>query len=369
MRRGSIVQLVAIAIVAAVIASLVAIFVPGCRPRRARRPKRIHFVYWFATVICIGVFSVVASVLAYSILKFRAGPDDDSDGPPIHGHTKLEIVWTAIPAVLVTAISIVSAIVLAQNSKAGSDPLVVKVTAEQFAWKFTYPNGKTYGFLDAAEGPAREARHHRERRHPLVLGRPSSRRSRTPCRASTTRSSITPTRPGTFPVICTELCGLGHSLMRSHVTIVEPAAFDAFLKRGGQRGRSAGARGLPAERLRQLPHASRRRGATGTIGPDLDKLKQQAAQANRGPLDAFIEESIVKPDAYIEPGFQRPDAAQLRHADPARPARRNSCSIWRGRAQKMTTTEHARHPPPRRAAAADRHPPLDRARAGCASSG
>src|ERR1700690_3028935 len=88
---------------------------------------RIHFVYWFTTVICICVFSVVAAVLVYSIWKFRAGPDDDSDGPPTHGHTKLEIVWTAIPAVLVTAISIVSAIVLAQNGHAGTNPLIIKV--------------------------------------------------------------------------------------------------------------------------------------------------------------------------------------------------------------------------------------------------
>ena len=57
-----------------------------------------------------------------------------SDGPPMHGHTALEIVWTAIPAVLVTAISIVSAIVLAKNGGAGTNPLVVKVIAQQFAW-------------------------------------------------------------------------------------------------------------------------------------------------------------------------------------------------------------------------------------------
>jgi mono/diheme cytochrome c family protein len=43
-------------------------------------------------------------------------------------------------------------------------------------------------------------------------------------------------------------------------------------------------------------------GANGTVGPDLDKLKQEAAQAKQ-PLAAFIKESIVKPDAYIAPGF------------------------------------------------------------------
>ena len=88
---------------------------------------RIHFVFWFTTVIAVGVFAVVAAVLGYSVWKFRAGRDDISDGPPTHGHTELEIVWTAIPAVLVTAISIVSAIVLAQNSRAGDDRSDIKV--------------------------------------------------------------------------------------------------------------------------------------------------------------------------------------------------------------------------------------------------
>jgi cytochrome c2 len=45
-------------------------------------------------------------------------------------------------------------------------------------------------------------------------------------------------------------------------------------------------------------------GATGKIGPDLDKLKTYAADAHM-PLDAFILESIVKPNAYIEKGYTK----------------------------------------------------------------
>ena len=67
------------------------------------------------TAICIAIFALVAAVIIYSLINFRARPDEDEDGPPIHGHTGLEIAWTAVPAVLVTAIAIVSAIVLGQN--------------------------------------------------------------------------------------------------------------------------------------------------------------------------------------------------------------------------------------------------------------
>jgi len=151
-RKGSLIQLTAIALIAGAICTAVALAIPWLPVDAGQEAHRIHFVFWFTTAICIGVFSVVAAVLVYSVWKFRAGPDDDSDGPPVHGHTGLEIAWTAVPAVLVTAISIVSAIVLAQNGNAGANPLVVKVTAQQFAWSFTYPDGKTYGSLTIPEG-------------------------------------------------------------------------------------------------------------------------------------------------------------------------------------------------------------------------
>ena len=134
MRRGSLIQLGLLGLLAAAITTAVALVIPWLPVAAGKEAQRIDFVFWFATVIAIGVFSVVAAVLVYSVWKFRVKPDDDSDGPPIHGHTRLEIAWTAVPAVLVTAISIVSAIVLAQNGHAGSNPLKVQVSAQQFAW-------------------------------------------------------------------------------------------------------------------------------------------------------------------------------------------------------------------------------------------
>ena len=82
MRRGSVVQLVLFALVAGGVATAVAL-VPGWLPTPAgREAGRIDFVFWFVTVICIAIFAVVAAAIAYSIWKFRAAPDDESDGPP-----------------------------------------------------------------------------------------------------------------------------------------------------------------------------------------------------------------------------------------------------------------------------------------------
>jgi cytochrome c oxidase subunit 2 len=302
-RRGSVIQLVVIGVIAAAVATAVALLVPWLPPAGGKEADRIHFVYWFTTAICIGVFAVVVAVLTYSIWKFRVRPDDDSDGPPTHGHTKLEIVWTAVPAILVTAISIVSAIVLAQNSHAGSNPLVVTVKAEQFAWTFTYPNGKSFGYLTLPQG-----RHTKLRItstdvgviHSFWVPELSQKQDAVPGQFNTL--VVTPTRTATYPVICTELCGLGHAVMRSHVDILAADKFDAWLKGGGK---TAGAPGLAV--FQQFGcggcHTLKAAGSNGTLGPDLDKLKQLATKANRGPLAAFTKESIVKPAAYIAPGY------------------------------------------------------------------
>jgi cytochrome c oxidase subunit 2 len=300
-RRGSVLQLVGLGAVAAAITTAVAVLIPWLPESASKESGRIHFVYWFTTAIAIAVFATVVAVLTYSVLHFRARPDDDSDGPPTHGHTTLEIVWTAIPAVLVTAISIVSAVVLAQNGHAGSNPLLVKVTAQQFAWEFTYPNGKTYGYLTLPKD-----RHvklditAKDVIHSFWVPEFSQKQDAVPGQHNTI--VVTPTHLGTFPVICTELCGLGHALMRSHADVVTPAKFASFLKHGA----SAGPPGLAVFQQNGCGscHTFTAASATGKIGPSLDDLKASAAKANRGPLDAFIEESIVDPAAYLAPGYQ-----------------------------------------------------------------
>ncbi|HEX7082625.1 MAG TPA: cytochrome c oxidase subunit II [Gaiellaceae bacterium] len=300
MRRGSLIQLALFGLVAAAIATAVAVAIPWLPVSAGKEAHRIHFVYWFATAIAIGVFAIVAAVLTYCVVHFRARPDDDSDGPPTHGHTRLEIVWTAIPALLVTSIAIVSAVVLAQNGNAGSHPVKVKVTARQFAWLFTYPNGKSYGSLTLPKDEHAELEITSEDVvHSFWVPQLSQKQDAVPGQVNPL--VVTPTRLGTFPVVCTELCGLGHALMRSHVTIVSKADFQKFLK-GGQ---SSGPPGLAVFNTSGCGgcHTFKPAGAAGKVGPDLDDLQASAAKAGRGSEAQFVKESIIDPNAYIAPGY------------------------------------------------------------------
>ena len=234
MRRGSIFQLIVIGVIAGGIASLLAL-IPGWLPEPASREAgRIDFVFWFVTGICIFIFSIVAAVSVYAVWKFRVKPDDDSDGPPIHGHTGLEIAWTAVPTLLVTAIAVVSSIVLAKNDAQGSDPLRIEVTAQQFFWTYTYPE---YGNKQSAVLRLPVDRSvvlrmtSKDVIHSFWVPEFRQKQDLTPGTSPTLH--ITPNKVGTYPVICTELCGLGHALMRSRTIVMQPAAFEKWANQKG----------------------------------------------------------------------------------------------------------------------------------------
>jgi cytochrome c oxidase subunit 2 len=233
-RRGSIVQLIVIGVLAGAVASAVAL-IPGWLPEPASREAgRIDFVFWFVTGICIFIFAIVAAILGYAILKFRVKPDDDSDGPPIHGHTGLEIAWTAVPAVLVTAIAVVSAIVLAKDDAQGANPLTVDVYAQQFFWSYSYPSfdNKQSAILRLPVNRSVVLRMHaKDVLHSFWV--PEFRQKQDLVPGITPTLHITPNKVGTYPVVCTELCGLGHALMRSRVIVMRPQAFRQWAEKKG----------------------------------------------------------------------------------------------------------------------------------------
>jgi cytochrome c oxidase subunit 2 len=305
------VRLVAVGLAAAAVAFAVAFFVPWLPTPAAKEADRIDFVFWFVSVICIGIFALVAAVILYAIVRFRARPDDDSDGAPIHGHTGLEIAWTAVPAVLVTAISVVSAVALAQNDHLPKKHMRVNVTAQQFAWSFSYPayKGLTSTVLRLPlhmpvelklRAPSTDVIH--------SFWVPQFGQKQDVVPGITTRLVITPKRLGTYPVICTELCGEGHALMRSRTIVMKPQAFDAWVKSQQQVAAKAasGGGGGPGGSLFASNgcsgcHTFKPAGSTGKTGPDLDKLPELARRADK-PLDEFIRESITDPSAYIAKG-------------------------------------------------------------------
>jgi cytochrome c oxidase subunit II len=289
--------------VGAVLAA-VAIFVPWLPDQASREAGLIDNAYWLVTIICVAVFAVVAGVSVYAVWKFRAPPGDLEDGSPIHGHTGLEIAWTAIPIVLVLAIAIYSGVALAQAEDAPDDSRVVEISAQQFAWTFTYPGVEAQGqalssgeLVMQIDEPVVFEITSKDVIHSFWV--PEFRMKQDAVQGITTRTVVTPTKLGTFPVICTELCGLGHPTMRAQVRVVTAAGFERWVqeqRRLAAEGASAGGKELFTQQCGSC-HVLADADTQGEVGPNLDEGLQ-------GQDEAFIRESILDPDAMIAEGFQ-----------------------------------------------------------------
>lgn len=230
MRKG-IVQLVAIGVVIGVLTALVAVLFQWLPTSASEEFDRIQGIYWFATWMSVVIFAVVAAVVIYSVWKWRVPPDDDAEGPPIHGHTGLEIAWTAVPAILVIALGIVSAVVLSENSEAKSDALQVRATGQQFAWRFEYPELGDFTTGELVLPVGKQAVFTMEAVdviHSFWVPNLGQKMDAVP--GIETTIPVTPTRTGEFAVVCAELCGLGHATMRAKARVVTEEEFDAWVE-------------------------------------------------------------------------------------------------------------------------------------------
>jgi cytochrome c oxidase subunit 2 len=277
----------------------------------------------FKLLFSIGaiLFIGITIVLVYSLFKFRRREGDLSDGLPIEGNLQLEIVWTAIPAVVVLFIGIYSydiyermggmtsfndhsahghslhdhSAMLASdvmnsdamasdamasdastNDATGATPAVVTdldvnakpqpaglekgkrywagiapiedsdnktlpvdVTAMQFAFIFHYPDGNiTSGELHVSSGqPVLLRMEARDVIHAFWV--PQFRLKQDIIPGQPTVLSFTPTKPGTYPIVCAELCGPYHGGMRTNVVVHDPDSFQTWLDQNRQPAISA----------------------------------------------------------------------------------------------------------------------------------
>jgi cytochrome c oxidase subunit 2 len=308
-------MLVAIALTVAAVTTAIAIFVDWLPAQASEEREGIDFVLWLTIAICIGVFAVVAAISIYAGLKFRVRPDDDSDGPPIHGHTGIEIVWTAVPTVLVTIIAVASAIVLARNDRAGDNPLRVNVLAQQFAWSFEYPDNGGVRSPMLYLPVDRSAKLYLTTRENDVIHSfwvPEFGQKQDVVPGIVTTLVVTPTKEGQYRLICTELCGPGHALMRTKSVVLASDAFDQWARRQARQAGGAGGEGgeggeVNAEEVFVANcgscHTLTKAQTEGNIGPQLNEVQRTAAE---------VEQQIREGGGGMPPFEGRLSDAQIR---------------------------------------------------------
>src|SRR6478735_12403807 len=132
-------QMLGIGIVASIIGIAAGIAIDWFPLDASKEAKPIDTLWDVLLIASIPVFVMVMVIVLFSVVKFRMRPgEEELDGPPIHGNTRLEVIWTAIPAVLLVGLCTYAFLVLEDVEAKQTDPLQVRVVGEQFAWTFFY---------------------------------------------------------------------------------------------------------------------------------------------------------------------------------------------------------------------------------------
>jgi cytochrome c oxidase subunit II len=147
--RRTLLVFVLLAVAALVFAAVASAGNGGFAPETPRSPNanRINDTYKWISIFAALIFVVVEGSLVWFVFRYRRrGRPRDAEGPQIHGATRLELIWTAVPVLILAAIASyvfykLPGIQDVPAAKAEGGPLRIKVDAHQFYWQFTYPNG------------------------------------------------------------------------------------------------------------------------------------------------------------------------------------------------------------------------------------
>jgi cytochrome c oxidase subunit 2 len=304
-------KLVVLGIVGGVVLSFLLILLPWMPTRASTQATRTDELIDAITYVSGAIFGLVMVVMLYSVFKFRKrGPDDLRDGEPTHGHTGLEIFWTAIPVVIVSIFGVWAGIDLQRNESvahAGTPLRVVLVTGARYQWSFKYLTDggfeSTTLELPVNEGVKLETTS-TDVIHGFFVAEWRVKADAVP--GIINRTFATPDKLGTFRVLCSALCGPEHATMSTINTtkVVSDADFTTWV---AQQKKSANTT-PPGQKIFVGAsgcggcHTLSKAKATGKIGPDLDDISADAKAAGESTAD-FVRESIVDPNKYIAKGY------------------------------------------------------------------
>jgi cytochrome c oxidase subunit II len=314
--RAQVRQMLLIGAVASALGIALALLIDWFPVPASEQAGPIDTLWDVLLIASVPVFVLVETIVLYCAIRFRMRPGEElKDGPPIHGNTKLEIIWTAIPAILLVALCTYSYVVLTDIEKAEANSMEIRVVGEQFTWNFYYPGDggeeiRSNQLYVPINRPINFTIQSKDVIHDFWV--PEFRMKVDAVPGIDTHLRVTPKRIGEYPVVCAELCGLGHSTMRQSAHVLSQEDFDARLQElqqqaaggGGGGEEEGGGAAADGETLfaESQPtackscHTLAAAGATGTTGPNLDEVVPDLSEEE-------VRQAIVDPDAEVTEGF------------------------------------------------------------------
>jgi cytochrome c oxidase subunit 2 len=209
----------------------------GFAPATPHSPnaKRINDSYVWISIFTGAIFVLVEGALILFVFKYRRrGRPRTAEGPQIHGATRLELIWTAVPVLILAAIASfifykLPGIQDVPSAKAEGGPLVVQVNAHQFYWQFTYPDGQIS--IDELHAPVNRTVRvditSQDVDHSWWVPELGGKFDAIP--GHMTHTWFKADQTGTYRGRCGEFCGVFHAAMKAVVDVQSRADYTAWL--------------------------------------------------------------------------------------------------------------------------------------------
>src|SRR3954470_10841729 len=315
-RKRTVQQMVVVGVIATAIGIAIGLTIHWFPPADSTQADKIDTLWDVLIIATVPVFVLVTVIVSFAVIEFRMRPGEENlDGPPIHGNTRLEVIWTAIPAIILVGLCTYAFIVLEDVEAVEGRPMNVRVVGEQFAWTFFYQrDGKEVASNQLhlpVNQPVKFTIEAKDVLHDFWV--PAFRMKKDAVPGIKVTYGVTPNRIGAYPVVCAELCGMGHATMRASAIVEPEAKFTAWLGKlgkpvattpgasgqattGGGGDQAAAGKALFTSNGCGACHTLSEAGANATVGPNLDKVLA-------GKDAGFIKTSIVNPSAEIADGY------------------------------------------------------------------
>ena len=224
--------------------------------------KEIYGLHMKIFYYCIAIGVVVFGVMIYSLIKFRKSQGAQADTTLVHS-TKVEIIWTVIPILILVAMAIPTAKGLIKIEDMGNVALNIKVTGYQWKWEYEYLNQDVRFFstlardsnaarqLGSGIDPATVPNYLLEVDNVLVIPAGTKirflltaqdvihawwvpafgmKKDAIPGYVNEIWVQVDADKVGTYRGQCAELCGQDHGFMPIVVEVKSPADYDVWLR-------------------------------------------------------------------------------------------------------------------------------------------
>jgi cytochrome c oxidase subunit 2 len=277
--------------------------------------RAIYDLGMVSAIVFVLIFVAVAGGIVYAIFRFR-GRHGEPDPKQFAGSEKVEVIWTAIPFLIVVFLF---ALTLRGMNRADPAPAPrpdLVVTGHQFWWEAQYPasGAVTANEIHIPAGKPLSVRlESKDVLHEFWV--PELARKMTTVPGQPNNIWLQADKPGVYIGTCSEFCGIQHAWMRILVVAEEPSKFEEWqrtqLQPGPAAKSDAAAKGLALFRTSTCMNCHAIRGVSGadaTVAPDLTHV------ASRQQLGAGILENSpenmrrwLENPQHIKPGALMPD--------------------------------------------------------------